>query len=124
MVFGLPGTLRTVAPATLTLGNQQPVVGGGCTGNFALTVSIGPFTIPVGSGTFTAATSGIVATAGLQGTLTSTPTAFTATLTLDTAAQTGTIAEVLATEGGPVTIYVTFARSGGGYVITGTRVTP
>jgi hypothetical protein len=124
MVFGLPGTLGTVAPATLTLGSQQPVVGGGCTGNFALTVSIGPFTIPVGTGTFTAATSGIVATARLQGTLTSPPTPFTATLTLDTAAQTGTIAEVLATEGGPVTIYVTFARSGGGYVITGTRVTP
>jgi hypothetical protein len=31
---------------------------------------------------------------------------------------------VLATEGGPVTIYVAFARSGGGYVITGTTVTP
>jgi hypothetical protein len=123
MVFGLPGTLGTVAPSTLIFTNQQPVAGGGCSGTFALTISIGPYTIPVGSGTFTATTSGTVATARLVGTL-APPVSFYAALTLNTATQTGTITEVFATEDGPVTITVTFAQSAGVYVITGATATP
>jgi hypothetical protein len=124
MVFGLLGDFGTVAPANLVFTDQQPVAGGGCAGTFALTISIGPFTIPMGSGTFTATTTGTVATARLVGTLAVAAAPFSATLTLDTATDTGTIVEVFATEGGLVTLNVTFAKSGGVYVIVGVTVSP
>jgi hypothetical protein len=120
MVFALPGSL---APATLVFTDQQPAPGG-CAGMFAVTISIGPYTIPVATGTFTATTAGTVVTAGLLGTFAFTAASFNATLTLDTATQTGTIVEVFATEDGPVTINVTFAKSAGVYVITGATVRP
>jgi len=123
MVFGLPGAIGTVAPATLVFSDQQPVTEGGCTGTFALTISIGPFTISVGSGTFAATTTGTVATARLVGTLAPLVT-FTATLTLDTATQTGTLSELFVTEDGPVTVAITFAKSASIFVITGATVTP
>jgi hypothetical protein len=125
MVFALPGN-GPVLPATLTFGEQQPVAGGGCTGSFTLTTTIGPSTVTAGTGSFTATTAGTVASGALTGTMVPPLTAltFNATLNLDTATQSGTITESFTTPDGPVTIGVTFVRTAGTYVITGVKVTP
>jgi len=125
MVFALPED-STVVPAILTFTDQQPVTGGGCSGSFTLTATFGPSTSTVGSGTFTATTSGKVATGALAGTTVppAIESTFNATLTLDTATQTGTLKESLATVDGPVAVDATFAKNtAGDYALTGATVT-
>jgi hypothetical protein len=126
MVFALPGDPEVV-PATLVFTSQQPAPGG-CAGTFELK-SIGLDPTTVGTGTFTATTAGGVAAASLSGSLVPpfNTAPFTATLTLGTATQAGTLVEVFATQDGLdglVTITATFAKSGSVYVLTGAMITP
>jgi hypothetical protein len=124
MPFALPESIGLPVVATLVFTNQHGVAGGGCAGDFVLQVASGTSTLSIGAGTFTATVNGTVATANLVGALSAPFQAytFTATLTLDTAPETGTIRETFLTPDGPVVIQVLFAKFGAFYLITGMTV--